>query len=56
MSDSVIVREMRQADLGPANRVFRLAFGTFFQAPDPATFYQDLLWSLMNTKHFLFVH
>jgi GNAT superfamily N-acetyltransferase len=41
MSDGVSVREMRQADLDRADRVFRLAFGTFFQAPDPANFRGD---------------
>lgn len=41
MSDDVSVREMRQADLERADRVFRLAFGTFFQAPDPTNFRGD---------------
>ena len=26
------------------------------QSPSPDEFYQDLLWALMNTKQFLFVH
>jgi nucleoside-diphosphate-sugar epimerase len=25
------------------------------EAPDPKTFYEDLLWSLINSKQFLFV-
>lgn len=26
------------------------------ESPDPKTFYEDLLWSLVNSKQFLFVH
>lgn len=37
----VLVRPLQEADLDDAQRVFRLAFGTFFGAPDPATYRMD---------------
>lgn len=40
MSD-VVVRAMREADLKEADRVFRLAFGTFLGLPDPLAFAGD---------------
>jgi predicted N-acetyltransferase YhbS len=40
----VIVRPMREADLDEADRVFRLAFGTFLGLPDPITFAGDSDW------------
>lgn len=36
-----IVRAMTEADLPAAQRVVRLAFGTFLGAPDPETFWSD---------------
>jgi predicted N-acetyltransferase YhbS len=38
---SVIVRPMREADLDAADRIFRLAFGTFLHLPDPMQFGGD---------------
>jgi GNAT superfamily N-acetyltransferase len=38
---SVIVRPMRDADLAEADRIFRLAFGTFIGLPDPMQFAGD---------------
>jgi predicted N-acetyltransferase YhbS len=43
MSD-VRVRPMTAADLDAADRVFRLAFGTFLRLPDPASFAGDSDW------------
>lgn len=37
----VRVRAMRESDLEAAGRIFRLAFGTFFNAPDPENFRAD---------------
>ena len=39
---SVFIRPMKDADLGEARRVFRLAFGTFLGVPDPETFWGRL--------------
>jgi predicted N-acetyltransferase YhbS len=36
-----VVRAMREADLAAADRVFRLAFGTFLGLPDPSSFAGD---------------
>lgn len=44
MSDAVRVRPMVEADLDAADRVFRLAFGTFIGLPDPLTFAGDSDW------------
>jgi GNAT superfamily N-acetyltransferase len=41
MSDDITLRPMREADLAAANRVFRMAFGTFFGFPDPMQFGGD---------------
>jgi predicted N-acetyltransferase YhbS len=38
---SVVVRSMREADLDEADRIFRLAFGTFLRLPDPMQFGGD---------------
>jgi len=38
---SVVVRPMREADLDTADRIFRLAFGTFLRLPDPMRFAGD---------------
>ncbi len=35
------VRRLAESDLLAALRIFRLAFGTFFGAPDPSTFRAD---------------
>ena len=45
---TVSVRPLEQADLGPADRIFRLAFGTFLGLPDPSTFRGDV--DLVNTR------
>lgn len=37
----VLVRPLRESDLAEADRIFRLAFGTFLGLPDPATFGGD---------------
>src|SRR5690242_4883162 len=36
-----IVRAMTEADLPAAQRIVRLAFGTFLSAPDPENFWSD---------------
>lgn len=36
--DDIIIRPLRESDLPEADRVFRLAFGTFLGLPDPAQF------------------
>lgn len=41
MSANLTIREMRESDLAAADRVFRLAFGTWFQLPDPMQFRGD---------------
>ena len=41
MSTNLTIREMRASDLAAADRVFRLAFGTWFQLPDPMQFRGD---------------
>jgi predicted N-acetyltransferase YhbS len=38
---SVVVRPMREDDLDAADRIFRLAFGTFLRLPDPMRFGGD---------------
>jgi predicted N-acetyltransferase YhbS len=38
---AVIVRPLRADDLGEADRIFRLAFGTFLRLPDPLAFAGD---------------
>ena len=37
----VVVRALVESDLPAAQRIFRLAFGTFLGAPDPETFWTD---------------
>jgi GNAT superfamily N-acetyltransferase len=37
----VTIRLLREDDLGPADRIMRLAFGTFLGLPDPLTFMGD---------------
>jgi len=41
LDDGVTVRPLREADLGEADRIMRLAFGTFLGLPDPAAFMGD---------------
>ena len=41
MSAILTIRDMRESDLAAADRVFRLAFGTWFQVPDPMQFRGD---------------
>ncbi len=45
MSTSVVVRALREADLDAADRIFRLAFGTFLGLPDPLQFAGDSDWT-----------
>jgi len=40
-SSQLIIRSMRQGDLGAVDRIIRLAFGTFLGLPDPMTFMGD---------------
>jgi hypothetical protein len=35
------IRQLEQSDLASADRMFRLAFGTFLGLPDPMTFFGD---------------
>jgi len=42
MTDLVTVRPMVAGDLAETTRIFRIAFGTFFKAPDPNRFRLDL--------------
>ena len=44
MSASVVVRPLRESDLDAADRIFRLAFGTFLGLPDPLAFAGDSDW------------
>lgn len=37
----LVIRSLREADLGEANRIFRLSFGTFLGLPDPMSFFGD---------------
>jgi predicted N-acetyltransferase YhbS len=37
----VVIRPLRQADVAEADRIFRLAFGTFLKLPDPMAFAGD---------------
>jgi predicted N-acetyltransferase YhbS len=39
-----VVRPMREADLAAADRIFRLAFGTYLGLPDPMQFAGDADW------------
>jgi len=41
---SIAVRPLREHDLGEADRIFRVAFGTFIGMPDPTTFAGDSDW------------
>lgn len=41
MTDAVTVRLLRQDELDDADRIFRIAFGTFLGLPDPLTFAGD---------------
>lgn len=41
MNSSVVIRPMGEPDVDAADRVMRLAFGTFFGAPEPARFRGD---------------
>ena len=35
------IRRLREADLGEADKIFRLSFGTFLGLPDPMSFFGD---------------
>jgi hypothetical protein len=41
MKNSVAIRPLLEADLGAADHVMRLAFGTFLKLPDPLQFMGD---------------
>jgi N-acetylglutamate synthase-like GNAT family acetyltransferase len=41
MSESIEIRPMRQSDIPEADRIMRLAFGTFLGLPDPLSFMGD---------------
>ena len=41
---SLVIRPLREDDLDAADRIFRLAFGTYLGLPDPETFYGDSDW------------
>jgi GNAT superfamily N-acetyltransferase len=41
MSAPLTIRAMRESDIATADRTFRLAFGTWFQVPDPMQFSGD---------------
>jgi N-acetylglutamate synthase-like GNAT family acetyltransferase len=43
-SASLLIRPLREDDLDAADRIFRLAFGTYLGLPDPATFAGDSDW------------
>jgi predicted N-acetyltransferase YhbS len=45
---ATVIRPMAAADLAEATRIFRVAFGTFFKAPDPNRFRLDL--GLIETR------
>jgi predicted N-acetyltransferase YhbS len=38
---SIVIRTMREDDVAEADRIFRVAFGTFLGLPDPSTFAGD---------------
>jgi hypothetical protein len=38
---SAVIRPLTDSDLPAAQRILRLAFGTFLGAPDPSTFWSD---------------
>ncbi len=42
MHDDISVRQLREDDLDAADRIYRLAFGTFLGLPDPTTFGGDM--------------
>src|SRR5690349_5384274 len=46
MNNEIVVRQLREADLIEADRVMRLAFGTFFGLPDPMSFMGDAAYVL----------
>jgi len=41
LGKDIVVRTLREADLPAADRIFRLAFGTFLGLPDPIEFHGD---------------
>lgn len=38
---TIVIRNMREEDLAAADRIFRIAFGTFLRLPDPSSFAGD---------------
>ena len=38
---TIVIRNMREGDLAEADRIFRVAFGTFLRLPDPSSFAGD---------------
>ena len=45
---NVTVRPLQEADLGEADRIMRVAFGTFVGLPDPGTFMGDAHQALLD--------
>ena len=45
----VSIRPLQESDLPAADRIFRLAFGTFLGLPEPSTFYGDA--DLLRTRY-----
>jgi hypothetical protein len=43
-----VIRELTQADLPEAQRIVRVAFGTFLGVPDPQQFWSDLDMSMAD--------
>jgi GNAT superfamily N-acetyltransferase len=41
MSEGITIRAMRESDLAATDRLYRLAFGTWFELPDPMQFRGD---------------
>jgi hypothetical protein len=44
MTAGLTIRPLREDDLATADRIFRLAFGTFLRLPDPLQFAGDSDW------------
>jgi hypothetical protein len=57
-TDTEIVEELYLATLSrrPTAQELEVCKKLRAEASDPRAFYQDLLWSLLNSKHFQFVH
>lgn len=53
MSKSIQIGPLRKNEVAEANRILRLAFGTFLGVPDPATFMadRDLMTPRLRSRH-----